>query len=230
MNICRKPETNKNNVNRTDYGMSFGVFILAGGNGSRIGQKKAFLKLGDDSLVINTHNLASELTSEIVIVINGLDRLNEELGSLPSTTKVIDDLDTNVGPMMGLYSGLKHSFNDYILVLPCDAPFMNIELLRYLLSISNGYDAVIPRWENGFIEPLHSVYRADSSLKAIEEALQNGERSVLDLIKRLDRVKYVPVEELKKFDPELLTFRNINYPEDYQKALDVVEARKKLNR
>jgi len=208
--------------------MSFGVFILAGGNGTRIGHKKAFLKLGVDSLVINTHNIESQLTSDIVIIINGQDRSNDELKGLPSTTKVIDDLDTNVGPMMGLYSGLKHSSYDYILVLPCDAPFMNIELLRYLLANAEEYDAVIPIWENGFLEPLHSVYRAESSLAAIEEALQNGEKSVLDLIKRLGSVKYVPVEELKKYDPELLTFKNINYPEDYQKAVGIISERKRL--
>ena len=205
--------------------MNFGILILAGGKSTRLGQKKAFLKLGNDSLLMNTHNVASKITSEIVIIINGLDKSNEDLQNLPSTTRVLSDYHTEVGPMMGIYSGLKQTSYDYVLVLPCDAPFINIELLRYLLSIAEGNDAVIPRWDNGFVEPLHSVYRSDSSLEAIEEALENGEKSVLDLIKRLKRIRYVSVDDLREFDPDLSTFKNINYIEDYEKALELVKKR-----
>jgi molybdopterin-guanine dinucleotide biosynthesis protein A len=81
---------------------------------------------------------------------------------------------------------------------------------------------VIPKWPNGYVEPLHSVYRLSSSIPAIESAFDVGERSVLDMIKRLDSVRYVPVDDLRRFDKELLTFFNINYPKDLDTANEIM--------
>jgi molybdopterin-guanine dinucleotide biosynthesis protein A len=190
--------------------LGVGCIILAGGYGTRIGKNKAFIKLNERSLLQRVHDKASLLTDEIVVVIGGEDPSNPILVSLPSSTIILNDIKVGMGPMMGIYSGMKALSSSFALVLPCDSPFINIGLMRYMIKTSINYDALIPKWPNGFIEPLHSVYRVAPCIEAIKLAFEQGEKSVLDMIKRLKKVKYVSTGELKVFDRDLLTFYNIN--------------------
>jgi molybdopterin-guanine dinucleotide biosynthesis protein A len=206
--------------------MRLGVLILAGGNGRRIGKRKAFLKIGNDLLINHVHRVIAQLSEEIIIVINDANDFNHII-KFPLKIKVIEDIKKGIGPMMGIYSGMKNMSSDYALVLPCDSPFLSLELLNYLVSNAENFDAAIPIWSNDFIEPLHSVYRVTSSIEAIESAIDAGEKRVFNMIKRLKKIKYVPVETLQKFDENLLTFYNINYKEDLETARLMMN--KKLN-
>jgi hypothetical protein len=47
------------------------------------------------------------------------------------------------------------------------------------------------------------------------------------MITKLDPVYFVPVEHLKRFDPELLSLLNINSEKDLEKARDFISSRKK---
>jgi molybdopterin-guanine dinucleotide biosynthesis protein A len=193
--------------------MDCGVIILAGGDGLRIGEKKAFIKFQDKTLIQHINNKVSKLTKDLVIVIDQDENIQQILNDLKET-KITLDLEPGIGPLMGIYSGMKELSSQYALILPCDSPFVNLELLRYLIQSAVGFDAAIPRWDNEYIEPLHSVYRLAPSLEAIEIALSIGEKRVIDLVKRLSRINYVPIEELRVLDPDLDTFFNINYAED----------------
>ena len=128
--------------------------------------------------------------------------------------------------MMGIYTGMKRLTTEYALVLPCDAPFISVPLMKELIRLARDHDAAIPIWPNQNVEPLHSVYRISPSIQAIEYALNRSEKSVLDMIKRLDRINYVPVEALREFDGELLTFFNVNYPEDLETAYEIQSGNK----
>jgi molybdopterin-guanine dinucleotide biosynthesis protein A len=72
------------------------------------------------------------------------------------------------------------------------------------------YDAVIPFWNPDMLEPLHAVYRRTALLSYLE---CHDSLSLRAMVKNLDS-RYIPVEELKIIDPDLLTFTNINKPED----------------
>lgn len=198
--------------------MKYGVIILAGGGGQRIGRKKPFIKINNQPMISLITNLVHSLTDEIIVVINGDDRSNPIIQGLPSDTIIVEDLERSIGPLIGIYSGMKKSSSEYSLVLPCDSPFLNLDLLNFLLTNARTYDAVIPRWPNGFIEPLHSVYHVPSSIEAIENSIVKGEKRIQDFIKRLKKVKYIEINDLRKFDKNLLTFFNINYFEDLEKA------------
>ena len=90
-------------------------------------------------------------------------------------------------------------------------PCVNGEVVEYLFRASEGFDAAIPRWENGMTEPLHAVYRR----QALVERFGGAEaRSMRDLMAGLS-VNYVDCNLLRRFDPDLLTFTNINNEEDY---------------
>lgn len=73
-----------------------------------------------------------------------------------------------------------------------------------------GSDAAIPRWPNGDLEPLQSVYKVGKALPAAKLALGQGAFRMVDMIKQLRRVTYVPVREIKRLDGDLVTFFNVN--------------------
>ena len=55
-------------------------------------------------------------------------------------------------------------------------------------------------------------------LQALEEALTAGESLIMEAVGRLSRISYLSVEELRRFDPQLLTLTNINTREDLERA------------
>ena len=72
------------------------------------------------------------------------------------------------------------------------------------------------------IEPLHAVYRRSVLL----DYLQDHESYSLRPMIRSIRTRYVPVEELRKYDPALKTFTNINKLEDLDRINGCRVARK----
>jgi molybdopterin-guanine dinucleotide biosynthesis protein A len=85
--------------------MSFGIIILAGGNGRRIGRKKAFIEFNNQTFLQIIHRRVSRLTNKLVVVIDKEDRNEAVFKELPKETKVVHDLKQGIGPVMGMYSG-----------------------------------------------------------------------------------------------------------------------------
>ena len=96
-------------------------------------------------------------------------------------------------------------------------PFINPEVVEFLFDIiaASRYDAVVPRWENGMLEPLHAVYRRESTLSAIKNAVVEGDRRLSNLLAQLD-VYLLPVAKIREIDPGLETFTNINTPAELE--------------
>src|SRR5665647_373513 len=92
-------------------------------------------------------------------------------------------------------------------------PCINPEVVSYLFDCIDNYDAVIPIWNPDMLEPLHAVYRKTALLAYLES---HDSLSLRSMIMNLS-AKYVPVDELKNIDPELLTFTNINKIEDLER-------------
>jgi molybdopterin-guanine dinucleotide biosynthesis protein A len=195
-----------------------GVIILAGGKGNRIGGHKPFIKLNDRFLISHVLEKIRKISDETVIVTsNDFTAYFKEL--VPRNIVVLSDLVAGRGPLIGLYTGLKFVKSDQVLVLPCDSPFLNECVIQYLVRKSVNMNAVIPIWPNGYIEPLHSVYRVSATLEACETVMQQNSFKISRMIKELDRVSFIPVDELRPFDPNLLSFININTEQDFQKAI-----------
>ena len=119
---------------------------------------------------------------------------------------------------MGAAAGFRNARGEYSLLLPCDTPFVSREVLSLLLEISPGVNAVIPRWPNGYVEPLQAVYRTRRALQAAEEAIRMGRLDMRSMISLLRRVRYVSTLVLKQLDPNLTTFFNLNTPQDLRRA------------
>jgi len=135
----------------------------------------------------------------------------------PPSLKVkrVSDVYPGKGTLVGIYSGLKAASNFNSLVVACDMPFLNVALLRYLTELSPGFDAVIPKLENK-LEPLHAVYSKDC-IGPIEDMLREDRLKVADLPDRIG-VRFVGDKEIETFDPEHLSFFNINSESDLERT------------
>ena len=185
--------------------------VLAGGRGTRLGGvEKPLLKVGRRRII--EYILGSLKEFEVVIVCR--DELQRKLYSKYGAT--ITDILKGMGPLGGIHAALKH-FNKHILAVSADMPFLSPEICKTLYDECKNSDAVIPRWEDGKLEPTLAAY-SPKLIPEIERCHREGKRKVLKAVEGLEKVKFYPVERLRRFDEELLTFMNINTPEDLEEA------------
>jgi len=156
----------------------------------------------------------SKVSGEVVIVTSSRRTSMSVSKIVGGGITIIEDEEEGRGPLMGILTGCKRIHAEYVAVVPCDAPYLNPRVLMKLFERAEGHDAAVPRWPNGYLEPLHSVYRRQAVLGVAQDLLKRGYRSTLRLIEGLKDVVYVSVEELKSIDERLLTFFNVNTPRD----------------
>ena len=101
-------------------------------------------------------------------------------------------------------------------VTSCDVPFLNLSLISYLTSQISDVDVVVPYWQGRF-QPLLAVYRL-SVVPLLQDQLERGELRPIYLYKKVP-TREVREDEIRRFDPEGMSFLNMNTPEDYQSAL-----------
>lgn len=187
--------------------------ILAGGKNLRLGKNKPLEPIGGKNLVECVIERLRPLTDRILVVTS-----REQLDLLgTSQAEILADLYPERGPLGGIYTGLLASQSSHSIVVACDMPFLSTELLRYMVELSSDFDAVIPNLEKGMREPLHAVY-SRSCLGIMKTQLEHNQLEVYSLLDMV-RVRYVEREECQRLDPELLSFFNINYQSDLDKAI-----------
>ena len=190
------------------------TIVLAGGKSQRLGRAKALEEIGGQSLIERVMDRISPLGNEIIVVTSSSDQF-PDLG-----VRRVVDIYPGKGALGGIYSGLKESPSFHSLVVACDMPFLNIALVRHLMESSPGFDIVIPRVAEN-VEPLHAVY-SKNCLTPIEAMLHEGRLRITDLF-HAARVRYVEEAEIEKFDPERLSFFNINSEADLERARALLE-------
>jgi FdhD protein len=192
--------------------------ILAGGESRRMGSDKSLLPWHGGRFIEHIHRLLDELFDEVVIVTNSPGLYD----SIPCRKE--PDIYYKQGSLAGIHSGLCHARNERIFVVACDMPFLSEEVIRALCACDRQAEVVIPRSEWG-LEPLHACY-AKSCLPAIEAVLDAGKKRIVGFFPEV-RVIELAATEFQKIDPEGLSFRNINTPEEYfalrDQALHVTE-------
>jgi molybdopterin-guanine dinucleotide biosynthesis protein A len=186
--------------------------ILAGGRSTRLGLNKAFLEINGQPLIERIVDRLAQMCEEIIIVTNEVDEY-EHLEAI-----VVPDVVPGKGALGGIYSGLQAASNPHSLIVACDMPFLNLTLLRYMQGFAEAYDVVIPR-VGQFVEALHAIY-SKRCLPHIERRVQAGELQITRFLSDV-RVGYVEQEEIEIFDPDHLSFFNINSQEDLQKACEI---------
>lgn len=190
------------------------VIILAGGKSTRLGQDKSLLELEGRPLIAHTTHRLAALSDDLIIVTNDHERYE----SLELPARLVPDVRRGVGALMGIYSGLLAARHPQALAVGCDMPFLNLRLLRYMLSLIDGYDAVVPRLD-GYLEPLHAIYRK-TCLPYMADLLDRGQRQIIAFFDQV-RIRYVE-QELEELDPRGLSFLNVNTPADWAHVLELI--------
>jgi molybdopterin-guanine dinucleotide biosynthesis protein A/molybdopterin converting factor small subunit len=185
------------------------AIILTGGKSSRMGQAKALLAFDGEPLIAHIARALKRMFAEIVVVAAP----EQELPALPA--KIVRDEVAYQGPVGGIYYGLSAAGGEFSFVISCDAPFLNSALIAYLTAQISGYDVVVPYWEERY-QPLHAVYRK-SVLPLLKEQLERGELRPIYLFDKV-RTRKIEAEEIKRLDPDGLSFLNMNTQQDYQAA------------
>jgi len=195
-----------------------GGLVLAGGMSTRFGSNKALAKLEGKPLIAHVVDLVLHVADEVVVAIGRESSTVVYRKLLPKSVTVVKDRLRAKSPLVGILTGLQVMKSGYSMVLSCDTPFVKDDVLKLLFKRAVHSDAAIPKWANGDIEPLQSVYKVKSVIPAARLALHRQEFRVVDMIKRLNRVTYVPVRDIKRMDSDLMTFFNINTQSDLRRA------------
>jgi molybdopterin-guanine dinucleotide biosynthesis protein A len=185
--------------------------VLAGGKSSRMGRPKALLSFGGEPLIVHIVRALNRIFAETVVV----TAPGQEMPELP--VKFVRDEVPYQGPVGGIYYGLKAAGGEFSFVTSCDVAFVNSPLISYLTSQIPEYDVVVPYWQDRF-QPLHAVYRR-TVLPLLAGQLERGELRPVYLFDKV-RTRRVAEEEIRSFDPQGLSFFNMNTPADYQEALE----------
>lgn len=184
--------------------------ILAGGKSSRMNfNNKAFLHIRGKRIIEIILSKFASFFDETIIISN--EPMLYEYLKIP----VYKDIYPGLGPMSGIHAGLTYARNDAIFALACDMPFVNMQMVDYMLEKLDGYDAVVPRIDD-FLHMTAAVYNK-SCLPILTRNLQQGKLKMSLLFEELNAVA-VEEEEIVSFGDKREMFHNINGEEDLLKA------------
>lgn len=185
-------------------------FILAGGKSSRMKTDKAFLNFNAETFLGKAFKTLSPLCTDTKIVINK-DQKTKFEEAFPAFDFVFD-IYTARGALGGIYAALRNCETEFALILAVDLPFVTTETLKKLTGISEDFSAIVPRQNDGRLQPLCAVYRAGECLPRVEELLEKDDSaSVRDF---LTLVSPDIIEARFLSDNENL-FLNVNDPQEF---------------
>jgi molybdopterin-guanine dinucleotide biosynthesis protein A len=189
---------------------SIAGFILAGGASSRMGTDKSRLLLQGSTMTERIAAAISHVTCSVVLV--GGDA--QDLG-LQSARDVYE----RWGALGGIHAALSACYAEWALISACDLPFVSPALFTRLLSLREGFEAVVPIQLDGFRQPLCALYRVSPCLERSRALIESGERRPVALLDSIN-TRWVHFDELSDLSGSERFFDNINTPEDYLRATD----------
>ena len=180
-----------------------------------MGRNKALMRLGDEPLIVHVIRQMKSVTDELLLITNE-PGLYTSL-KLSTYTDILPDM----GALGGLHAGLSYAANSTVICVGCDMPLLRPNLLSHLVTLLEDYDAVVPCVQavdrpTPIFQTLSAVY-SKRCLSVIDEMLAVDELRVHALYDRID-ARIVQPYEWQAFDPQGLSFFNINTPEDFEKA------------
>jgi len=179
--------------------------ILAGGKSTRFGSDKALFAYRGKALIELVIDVLKNIFSEIVIIADVESRFSH-LGY-----PVFSDLYPDIGPICGIYTALYHSKTEHVFVVASDMPFLSGDLVRYMISCSDGYDVIVP-CIRGYYEPLHAIY-SKNCLNPVLDRIKNNDRMIFSFYNEV-RVRKIGEDEVGRFAHGNDIFKNINSRHD----------------
>lgn len=209
---------------------SLSVAILAGGSSRRFsGIFKPQVEVCGVPMITRVFESVRPLFTEVLIIVHErgqADVVSRLVNTKDGKTHVVFDVREVTSPLTGLLTAAVYSSNPVFAIVPADTPFVRGETLVKLAErLSPTMDAAVPRWPNGYIEPLVAVYRA-SVVKSTLSSPSTLENRVSWLLSKINTV-YVDVTSISQ-NPHV-EFFNINTLEDLRKAEEICRSTGKVH-
>ena len=199
-------------LSREEFPLFGTAAILAGGKSSRMGFDKQLL-MEDDRRILETviDTLKQEFSD--ILIVTAKPQLYEGMG-----VRLCSDLYPGKGPLAGVHAALHHARSQYIYLLACDMPVVNLSFIRHMKQklLKTGMDICASRY-NDRLEPFNTFY-SRALLGEVVHRLETGNSSLFRFI-NASRSCVLSQEDAARFDKELRMFTNINTRSEYEKYL-----------
>lgn len=179
-------------------------YIMTGGKNSRMnGKKKIFLEYNNKSFLDNILGSFKTMFEKVYLSVEAPEPYEHLKMPL-----VVDEI-KEIGPMGGIYSGLKKCDEDALFIVACDMPFVSETAIKRIIECYLiNKNKVILAYANGREQPLLGIY-PKIILPTLEKQVKTQNYRLMDL---LDETGY-SVVNLPANDPSSI---NINTPEEYK--------------
>lgn len=185
------------------------IGIMAGGKSSRMGRNKSFVKIDGKPMIEHVRDTVAPLAKETILITNTPDAY--AFLNLPMFADAYQDH----GPLAGIFTAVSQATTPHILIVATDMPWLNADLLHYLIQRRKEADVIVPRWHK-FPEPLHAVY-SKAILPAVQANLEAKRLKITGFFGQVS-VRFVEREEIERFDKNGRSFANINTPEELEEV------------
>ncbi|GAB4433589.1 MAG: hypothetical protein Kow002_21020 [Anaerolineales bacterium] len=177
-----------------------------------MGQDKALMPFLGRPLIQRVVDRLTPIADEIIVTTNAPD--SYRFLGLP----LHSDLIPGRGALGGLYTALSSAKHATVAVLACDMPFASATLIEAMnrLLVREDADVVIPD-SGGGLEPMHAVYRRETCIPAVKAAIDADKWKLISWFEDV-KVRVFTPEEVAPYNPDGLTFWNLNTPEEFAQA------------
>ncbi|MEE9379571.1 MAG: molybdenum cofactor guanylyltransferase [Candidatus Lokiarchaeia archaeon] len=212
------------------------IVILIGGKNIRFGNESAaVLDVLGKPLILHQIETLSKFDEDVFLVANSEYQINSyyreinfprDINFIVDDTEIIGESDVRT-PMLGIYSGFKELNNlgfEKGFLLSGDMPLIKPEVIELLIKEVEGYDCCIPRWNNGFLEPLFAIYPVEKTYELAKKTIKEKNYALNSIIDKTWNINYISVEEsIKPLDQNLIGLININGPIDLEKVIKLYQ-------
>lgn len=182
------------------------ALILAGGKSSRMGEDKALIPWQGVPMLKRVYQVAAECTEKVYIITPWPEKYQP---ILPTECQWLTEYNSE-GSLMGFAQGLAQINSDWILLLGCDLPLLNSDIIQnwiaQLNQIAPEILALVPKQSQGW-EPLCGFYRQQIKIE-LQKYIDRGDRSFQNLLNQIS------VQPLSINSQKAKMLHNCNTPSD----------------
>jgi molybdopterin-guanine dinucleotide biosynthesis protein A len=208
------------------------IIILIGGKNIRFGNESAtVLHVLGKPLILHQIETLSKFDEDVFLIAHSEYQINSyykeinfprDINFIVDDTEFLEDKELRT-PILGIYSGFKElnrlGFEKGFL-LSGDMPLIKPKVIEFMINSIKGYDCSIPKWNNGYLEPLFAIYPVNSTFKLAKKTIQEHNYSLNEIIDLSSHINYISVEEsIKPLDQNLVSLINVNGPIDLEKVI-----------
>ncbi len=206
--------------------MDRSAIVLASGFSNGFERDTGLLELNGKPLIEHVVDAIRLIVDEVIVVANSQESADAYAKVVGPHIKFAVHTEEQKGPFFAALTGFEAANQKYALLVAYDMPFISSEVVELLFELGVGKSAVIPRWPNAEIEPMHAIYHRASALEAGKLAVDDGTLDLQGLVEHMRGVRYVSSLVIQELDPDFKTFFSVNTPLDLKRAAVLANPRK----